>query len=98
VTTQSLVFAFALCYRTRENHHHHHHRLELEMAYVCGHKQQPWRFEAVSDWKPRRNQKSLLVSMVIKRSPKRLKYTADTTRFNKVGHTLFFSSSSFSLY
>jgi hypothetical protein len=40
--------------------------------------------------KPRRNQKSLLVSMVIKRSPKRLKYTADTTRFNKVGtHSLF---------
>ncbi|KAK2413781.1 DHBP synthase RibB alpha/beta domain-containing protein [Trifolium repens] len=67
----------------------------MEMAYVCGHMQQPWRFEGLSDMKPRRNQKSLLVSMVIKRSPKRLKYTADTTRFNKDGSLVYIEADPF---
>ncbi|GAU13087.1 hypothetical protein TSUD_173870 [Trifolium subterraneum] len=68
----------------------------MEMAYVCGHKQQPWRFHAFSDWKPRRKtQKSLLVSMVFKRSPKRLKYTADTTRFNKDGNLVYIEADPF---
>ncbi|XP_045794716.1 uncharacterized protein YciO isoform X1 [Trifolium pratense] len=67
----------------------------MEMAYVCGHTQQPWRFEALSDWKPRRSQKSLLVSMVFKRSPKRLKYTADTTRFNKDGNLVYIEADPF---
>jgi len=62
--------------------HHHHHRLEMEMtACVCGHKP-PWRLDAFSHWKPRSHKYRGEVSMVIKRSPKRLKYT-DNTRFNK---------------
>ncbi|CAK8532649.1 unnamed protein product [Lathyrus sativus] len=57
----------------------------MEMVRVCGHK--PLRFDALSR-SHGHNSRGVVVSMAIKRSPKRLKYT-DTTRFNKEGGLVY---------
>ncbi|XP_058736748.1 uncharacterized protein LOC131609110 isoform X1 [Vicia villosa] len=59
----------------------------MEMARVCGHK--PLRFNALSQSRHNHNSRGLVVSMVIKRSPKRLKYTDTKTRFNKEGGLVY---------
>ncbi|KAI5430719.1 hypothetical protein KIW84_035067 [Lathyrus oleraceus] len=58
----------------------------MEMARLCGHK--PLRFDALSRNRHNHNSRGLVLSMAIKRSPKRLKYT-DTTRFNKEGGLVY---------
>ncbi|XP_027186367.1 uncharacterized protein [Cicer arietinum] len=65
----------------------------MQSGCVCGDK--PWRFGAlshhVSIWVPRSHsmkKSRRVVSMVAKRSPKRLKYT-DATRFNKEGGLVY---------